>query len=248
MTSAIKLLLFPLAGAFLYAAHMKTVFVSDTIIWRAEKHSSITHKKVISKIDTAEYSIAQVNYIGMNYNENLLDLRNNITSYTHLSSNSNKEDAWHLHFPDDAARFLEGVAFEADYSPVARIELARRLSKGLIAAHVPGTKAYYNFRHRSGGKTELIFSNEKSDPNGRVMLSTWGDEISGEVKVGFRAKFGSEWHDIQDFKHQTPGDGGDPYVARSSVNWNKSPYSFTKHFDQSGKNVDFEGTYWMSDE
>src|SRR5690606_17641387 len=115
--------------------------------------------------------------------------RNNITSYTHLGAESNNADAWHLHFPDDAARLLEGVAWEADFSPVVRLELARRLSKGLIGSHVLGTQAYYNFRHRIGGKTESIFASEKKEDGGRLMLSNLGDYKADEVMVGFNALF-----------------------------------------------------------
>ncbi|MHB1457940.1 MAG: hypothetical protein ACYC0V_13605, partial [Armatimonadota bacterium] len=146
--------------------------------------------------DLAPYDIPEVNYLGMNYCENLLDMRTNIVSYTHMGFDSIASDAWHLHFPDDTARLLEGVAWEADFSPVARIEFARRIAKGLISAHVPGTKGYYFFRHRSGGKTELTFDDVTPKAEGRVMLSTWGDAIGGELKIGFRAESDNRWYEI----------------------------------------------------
>lgn len=199
--------------------------------------------------ELAPYDIAEVNYLGMNYCENLLDMRNNIVSYTHMGFDSVNSDAWHLHFPDDTARLLEGIAWEADFSPVARIELARRIAKGLISAHVPGTKGYYFFRQRSGGKSELTFDDVTPKAEGRVMLSTWGDAIGGEVKVGFRAETNNQWYEINQFKYKdNPEKWGDPGTARSAVNWNKSPYTFKRSFSLNGKNIDFTGKYWMSDE
>ena len=195
------------------------------------------------------YGIAEANYIGMNYTENLLDMRNNITSYTHLGAESNNADAWHLHFPDDAARLLEGVAWEADFSPVVRLELARRLSKGLIGSHVPGTQAYYNFRHRIGGKTESIFASYKRVDGGRVMLSNLGDYKADEVMVGFNALFDDQWHEIDEFTYlDNPEHGGSPNVGRAAQHWNKSPFTFQRDFMQKGNRVVFNGTYWMSDE
>lgn len=195
------------------------------------------------------YSIVEANYIGINYMENLLDMRTNITSYTHLGAEQNNADAWHLHFPDDAARFLEGIAWESDYSPVVRLELARRISKGLMGSQVPGTKAYYYFRHRIGGKTEAIFGSEKPEDAGRLTLSNLGDAQSEEVKISFRAKFEEQWYDIERFEHvDIPIYGGRPPYARSPLNWNVSPYSFVRDFNMNGKQVSFTGTYWMSDE
>lgn len=199
--------------------------------------------------ELAPYDIPKVNYLGMNYNENLLDMRNNIVSYTHMGFESSSSDAWNLHFPDDTARMLEGVAWEADFSPVVRIELARRLAKGLISAHVPGTKGYYFFRHRSGGKSELTFDNLLKEKDGRVVLSAWGDSIGGEVKIGFRAEIDGKWQTVDEFKYKdTPKDWGEPGIARSSLNWNISPYKFERKYSLDGSDVTFKGAYWMSDE
>jgi hypothetical protein len=104
----------------------------------------------------APYDMLKLNCLGLNYCEGLLDMRVNIPSYTHLDSDLNQLDAWNLQFPDDCARLLEALAWESDYSPVTRLELARRLFKGIVAAHVPGTRTQYYFRHRSGGKTYSI--------------------------------------------------------------------------------------------
>ena len=69
----------------------------------------------------APYSLAKLNCLGLNYCENLLDERVNLTSYTHLGYDANNQDAWHLQFPDDTARLLEGLAWEDEYSPVVRL-------------------------------------------------------------------------------------------------------------------------------
>jgi hypothetical protein len=177
----------------------------------------------------APYDLVKLNYLGMNYCENLLDTRLNTTSYSHLNYDTNHLDAWNLQFPDDAARLLEAVAWEAEFSPVARLELARRLTKGIIAAHYPGTRAYYAFRHRSGGKTFLIFDDEQSEKAGRLTLSTWGDAIEGALKVGFRAQKNGEWLEINRFTHHDDPEGaGSPGVARSERNWHRSPFVFSR--------------------
>lgn len=241
MKSELKLivmsLLVPLtAWSTNYSGYWKNTGVAE---------DSLAKKKAAEKV----YTIAETNYVGMNYTENLLDMRNNITSYSHLGAESNKEDAWHLHFPDDAARFLEGIAWEADFSPVVRLELGRRVSKGLMSTHVPGTRGYYHFRHRIGGKSELVFEDGKPEAKGRLILSTWGDAISGEVNVGFRAQKNGQWHEIDQFGYKdTPEHGGNPGVARSPINWNKSPYAFERKFSKNDLNVNFTGTYWLSDE
>ncbi|MBT9145834.1 MAG: hypothetical protein DDT42_01711 [candidate division WS2 bacterium] len=100
----------------------------------------------------APYNLIELNYPGANYNENLLDKRTNLVSYTHLNFDINWWDAWHLQFSDDTAGFIEALVYEDPYSPVVRLELVRRLTRGLLAAHIPGTRVYYSFRYRRGDK------------------------------------------------------------------------------------------------
>ena len=148
----------------------------------------------------APYDLAKLNYLGLNYCENLLDERVNLTSYTHLGYDANNQDAWHLQFPDDTARLLEGLAWEDEYSPVVRLEFARRIIKGILAAHIPGTKDYYSFRNRIGGKTFLILDAGDAS-RGRVTLSNWGDAIEGCLKVGFRVRSKGTWHGSEAFSY-----------------------------------------------
>jgi hypothetical protein len=195
------------------------------------------------------YDLVKLNYLGLNYCENLLDMRLNTTSYTHLGSDSNCSDAWHLQFPDDCGRLVEGVAWEDEYSPVVRLELARRLVKGAIAAHVPGTRAYYFFRHRSGGKTFLIFDDEAGSKQGRLLLSTLGDAIEDGVNVGFRARKGDRWLEIDQFRHtDDPAGAAGNGLARSPRYWNESPYVVKRHYSCDAGTVDFTGRSWLSDE
>jgi hypothetical protein len=196
----------------------------------------------------APYDLVKLNVLGANYCENLLDLRLNVTSYTHLAADSSTGDAWHLQFPDDSARFLECVAWEDQFSPVVRLELARRLTKGLLAARIPGAHAGSFFRHRSAGKTFLIFG-DKQGSEGRLLLSMWGDEISGALKVGFRVQRGSEWTGMEAFTFTDPPDS--PLAAgqaRSARNWNASPVEVGRTYRAEGAEVTFAGRYWLSDE
>ncbi len=200
------------------------------------------------------YSAVQLNYLGANYCENMLDKRLNTTSFTHQNSDTNNLDAWHLQFPDDAARCAESFVWEDEYSGVVRLGTVRRLELGMLAAHIPGTQGYHFFRHRSGGKTYLIFDHPSAD--GRVLLSTWGDEIQGLATVGFQVQFptGSAgvpagWLGPKDFIHKdTPENAASPAVARSPEYWNESPFTFVRAFTRPDQSVTFTGRYWLSDE
>jgi hypothetical protein len=197
------------------------------------------------------YDLVKLNVLGINYCENLLDMRLNITSYTHLGFDSPSSDAWNLQFPDDSARFLEGLAWEDEYSPVVRLETARRIVKGLLTARIPGVETESYFRHRTGGKTFLIFDDIKGK-DGRLLLSMWGDEVTGSVKVGFRVRKAGAWADMSAFHF--PEKSGDPLEAHDARDanggrfWNESPMTLHRKYTSDGSSVDFTGRYWMSDE
>ncbi len=199
------------------------------------------------------YNLVKLNVLGINYCENLLDMRLNVTSYTHLGFNSPSSDAWHLQFPDDVARFLEGLAWEDEYSPVVRLETARRIVKGLLAAKIPGAVTESYFRHRSGGKTFLIF-NDPESKEGRVLLSMWGDSVTGSVQVGFRVSQNAKWREMAEFHFTpTPNDPLDAHVARDANGgrfWNESPMILRRKYEANDTSsaVEFTGRYWLSDE
>lgn len=197
----------------------------------------------------APYDLIKLNCLGTNYCENLFDMRSNILSYTHQDFDSNTGDAWHLQYPDDMGRFMEAIAWEAEFSPVVRLELQRRMVKGLMKAHIPGTKSYYFFRHRNWGKTLLIFDDYQSDKTGRVTLTNMQDFIEGFLKVGFSAVVDGKQLNITDFdfKDDVPG-AGNPGPVRSPENWNVSPYIFNRTHTNGGINVRFTGRYWLSGE
>ena len=193
------------------------------------------------------YSAVELDFLGANYCENLLDKMFNTTSYTHLGFDSNRWDAWHLQFPDDAARIAEAFVWEDRYSGIARLETVRRFVKGMLAAHIPGTQGYHFFRHRSGGKTYVIFDHPGGE--GRLLLSNWGDEIQGLVSVGFRAQSGDAWWEQKDFAYgDIPENAGSPAVARSPEYWNESPFVFQRDFRRAELSVKYKGRYWLSDE
>ncbi|MHB1459127.1 MAG: hypothetical protein ACYC0V_19645, partial [Armatimonadota bacterium] len=59
----------------------------------------------------------------------------------------------------------------------------------------------------------------------------------------------NRWYEINQFKYKdNPEKWGESGTARSAVNWNKSPYTFKRHFSLDDKSIDFIGKYWMSDE
>ncbi len=208
----------------------------------------------------APYDLMEMNGLATNYCENLLDKRVNLVSYTHLNFDIPSWDAWHLQFPDDNARLLEGLVYEDQYSPVVRLELIRRLAKGLMSARYPGTKAYYSFRHRNDGKTFLIFEDENTS---KLRLSTWGDNVMGYLKVGFRLNQSGGCFNIDDFNYTDEPEGaGTTALARNETDkngivinkagisryWNESPFVFQRHFNKDDIKVDFAGKYWFSNE
>jgi len=197
----------------------------------------------------APYDLAKLNYLGMNYCENLLDMRSDILSYTHQSSDSPNADAWHLQYPDDMGRLMEAVAWEAEFSPVVRLEFERRMTKGMMAAHIPGTKAYHFFRYRPWGKTFLILDDEQTEKTGRVTLTNFQDFVEGFVKVGFRSEKAGTWRETKEFQFTDEIKGaGNPGIARSAQNWNLSPFIFNRRYSADGMAVDFSGRYWLSRE
>ncbi len=192
------------------------------------------------------YDLLKQNSIGINYMENLLDARSNITSYSHLNFNSNAADAWHLQFPDDAARFLEGLALEADYSPVVRLELARRIAKGIVATHVHGTTGLYGFRVRYGGKTNLLLDTEG---DGWGSLCYLGDSMEPGVSIGFEAAKGAAYYPIGDFEWSDPGErNGSMRVARSTEYWNETRYLWERVYRSAAGSIKAKFVSWMSDE
>lgn len=194
------------------------------------------------------YDLVKLNVLGATYCENLLDCRVNTTSYSHLNSDAPWGDGYNLQFPDDAARFLECVAWEDQYSPIVRLELARRLVKGLLAAHVPGSFSDSFFRHRSGGKTFLI-AGDKPGTQGRLALTMWGDELSGSLKVGFRLRKGGLWLGMDTFTFADPPDSLlEPWKARADRWWHASPITVPREFASNAADVVFTGRYWLSDE
>ncbi|HEY5139759.1 MAG TPA: hypothetical protein VIJ25_10655, partial [Methylococcales bacterium] len=192
------------------------------------------------------YDLVKLNYLGANYCENLFDKRVGLTSYTHLNFDINTWDAYNLQFPDDNARFIESLVFEDRYSPVVRLELVRRVAKGIMAARYPATKAYYNFKYRNDGKSLLIFDDKASTNQGRLTLTMCGDTLEGYLKIGFRAHYGGNWQNIEKFKYtDEPNNAGSIGVARLPQYWNESPYVFKRHYTSEDKKVDFTGKYWL---
>lgn len=195
------------------------------------------------------YDLLKLNYLGMNYCENLLDMRVNTPAYTNLGSDSSTSDAWNLHFPDDAGRLMEGIAWEDQFSPVVRLELMRRMVKGMLAAHVPGTRAYSFFRHRSGGKTLVITDDEGTTKHGDFIVANLADAVETQLAVGVRAKMLDTWFTTGGFDRMDQVDGLTSLgAARSPRYWNDSPITIGRHYRNDACSFNVVAKYWMSDE
>lgn len=204
----------------------------------------------------APYDVVSLNYLAANYTENLIDKRVNVSEFTHLDSDVNWWDAYHLSYPDDTGRLIEGLAFEDQYSPVVRLELIRRFTRGIVAAKHPGTYALYAFRNKLSTKCHFMLNDNRADHKGGVLLGDWADSLAGFFTVGFEASFEKETGDLQvvkagDFEFSdTPVEAGKhgTEVIRSSRYNNESPFVFNRTYQQGGHQVDFRGRYWLSDE
>ncbi len=197
----------------------------------------------------APYDLLSLNYLAANYCENLLDCRTNVLSYTHLLSDRAESDAFHLRYPDDMGRFMEAVAWEAEYSPVVRLELMRRMAKGLIAAHVPGTRGRYFFRRRTGGKVFLLQSDAASQVDGSVALANLQDYNEPLVRIGLEVTRGGEQLKSGSARiNETPAGASSPAMARQPQHWNASPYAFVRQYTWEGVRVDMECSVWGADE
>jgi hypothetical protein len=123
------------------------------------------------------YSAVQLDYLGANYCENLLDKRVNTTSYTHQGFDSNKLDAWNLQFPDDASRIAEAFVWEDEYSGIARLESVRRFELGMLAAHIPGRGTIFSGIEAEGRAfsflTTLLATAGCSCPPGATTFRAW---------------------------------------------------------------------------
>ena len=194
------------------------------------------------------YDLVKLNVLGANYCENLLDMRVNAVSYSHRDFDKSTSSAWNLQYPDDGARLLEGLAWEDEYSPVVRLEFARRLVKGLISGRIPGTFTDYFFRHLNGGKTFLILADPR-DKEGRIDLANWGDRIENALKIGFRVQRKGVWVGMDAHTYQdAPGSPVTSGQARSARLWNESPVVVRRQYTADNATVDFTGRYWLSDE
>ncbi len=197
----------------------------------------------------APYNLLSLNYLAANYCENLLDCRSNVLSYTHLQGDEAQSDAFHLRYPDDMGRFMEGLAWEAEYSPVVRLELMRRMALGLIASHVPGTRGRYFFRRRTGGKVFLLQTDAATHRDGAVALANLQDYNESLVRIGLEAAHRGERLDgafarISEF----PAGASSPAMARQPQHWNASPYTYSRQYVWGAVRADLECSVWPSDE
>ncbi|MFZ4778276.1 MAG: hypothetical protein ACOYM3_23130, partial [Terrimicrobiaceae bacterium] len=195
------------------------------------------------------YDLVKLNVLGANYCENLLDMRVNSVSYSHRGFDKSTSDAWNLQFPDDSARFIEGLAWEDEYSPVVRLEFARRLVKGFINGRIPGSFADSFIRHRDGGKNFLIMA-DPNDKEGHVDLANVGDSVENTLKIGFRVQRDGAWVGMDALTHRDVTDSALPPGAfRSPRWWNESPSVAGRQYATTDNTtVDFTGRFWSDED
>lgn len=88
----------------------------------------------------APYDPININWLAGNYMQCLYDERYDLLTFKPSERNP-------IHFVHDTSRSLLALADEARYTPVVRLELARRLWRGVKNAELPGGEHLYAFKH-----------------------------------------------------------------------------------------------------
>ncbi len=88
----------------------------------------------------APYTPERMHTIAGNYMQCLFDPRWNLLSFDDTEDPS-------VHFVHDSSRGLVALADESRLTPVTRLELARRLYRGVVSARLPGDEWLFAFKH-----------------------------------------------------------------------------------------------------
>lgn len=88
----------------------------------------------------APYTPERMHAIAGNYMQCLFDPRWNLLSFDDSEDPS-------VHFVHDSSRSLVALADESRLTPVTRLELARRLYRGVVSARLPGDDYLFAFKH-----------------------------------------------------------------------------------------------------
>ena len=130
----------------------------------------------------APYDIAKLNFCGGNYMQSLLQSQYDLIAFAH--------DAQRLIYTDDNGKMILAFVEEARYTPVVRLELVKRLMKGVIAAQIPGTRYKYFFVRDARKALRL-----SPLPNNQIQLIFGQDRECSVVDftVFFQSPDGS-WH------------------------------------------------------
>jgi hypothetical protein len=94
--------------------------------------------------DQGPYNLAKANWMSANYLQALLSPRWEAVAFAH-DRFGDAEGVGGLYFIDDQGRVIWAWAAEAEYGPVARVEATAMAVRGILRAHIPGTRGRYFF-------------------------------------------------------------------------------------------------------
>ena len=93
---------------------------------------------------TAPYDLCQMNWQAANYLQALINPRLNTVAFAQ-DCFGDKNLRGGLYFVDDQGRVIRSLVEEAEYAPVARVEAVAAMTRGLLAARIPGSEGRYFF-------------------------------------------------------------------------------------------------------
>ena len=159
----------------------------------------------------APYDLAEANWRALNYLQALISPKWQAVAFAH-DTFGDAAGAGGLYFIDDQGRVLWAFACEAEHGPVARVDAAALLARGIMRARIPGSAGRYFFMIE--GRPSLYFK-----PEGDRLNFYWLQDYSAAVcgiKTKTRAR-GGEWAETPQWDPETPVDNASGAVCGGMV-------------------------------
>jgi hypothetical protein len=141
--------------------------------------------------DTAPYDLCKLNWQSSNYLQALINPRLNAVAFAQ-DCFGDKDLRGGLYFIDDQGRVIRSLVEEAEYAPVARVEAVAAMTRGLLAARIPGSEGRYFFTIE--GRVGVAL---QPDPKLPGFAAHWlQDSASPFCTVQAEAKHDGRWQPV----------------------------------------------------
>jgi hypothetical protein len=162
--------------------------------------------------DLGPYDLARANWMAANYLQALLNPRWEAVGFSH-DRLGDAEGVGGLYFIDDQGRVIWSWAAEAEYGPVARVEAVAMAARGILRAHIPGTRGRYFFvidgrqsiylRPTAEG-LGAYWLQDTSTPFARIAMSVGAGETWQEVRMEPRERAPEVFERESGYRTDTP--------------------------------------------